>query len=71
DLEKYAQSLGLDMEKFKSCLDDKSAQDQVLNDYNAGRSFGISFTPTLIINDALIEGSPNLDVMSKLIDERL
>ncbi|MHB8831030.1 MAG: thioredoxin domain-containing protein [Patescibacteria group bacterium] len=71
DLEKYAQSLGLDTEKFKLCLDDKSAQDQVLNDYNAGRSFGISSTPTLIINDALIEGSPNLDVMSKLIDERL
>ncbi|MFA6099487.1 MAG: vitamin K epoxide reductase family protein [Patescibacteria group bacterium] len=71
DLEKYAQTLGLDMAAFKSCLDDSSAKNQVLYDYNAGRAFGITGTPTLIINDALIEGSPNLDVMSQLIDSRL
>lgn len=71
DLEKSAQTLGLDMPKFTSCLDDSSAKNQVLTDYNAGRAFGITGTPTLIINNALIEGTPNLDAMSKLIDERL
>lgn len=71
DLEKYASSLGLDMPGFRSCLEDPSAKNQVIYDYEAGRSFGISNTPTLLINDALIEGAPNLDAMSKLIDERL
>lgn len=71
DLEKSAQSLGLDMTKFKSCLDDPTAKNQVIYDYTAGRAFGISSTPTLIINDGLIDGTPNLDAMSKLIDERL
>lgn len=71
DLEKAAQSLGLDMNKFKTCLDDSSAKNQVIYDYNAGRAFGISSTPTLILNNGLIDGAPNLDAMSKLIDERL
>lgn len=71
DLERYAQGMGLDVKAFDKCLDDKTALSQVMYDYNAGRAFGISSTPTLIINDALIDGAPNLDAMSKLIDERL
>lgn len=71
DLEKSAQALGMDAEKFKACLDDPTAKAQVLADYNAGRSYGISGTPTIIINNALVDGTPNLDAMSKLIEERL
>jgi len=71
DLEKYAASLGMDMPGFKSCLEDPAAKSQVIYDYEAGRSFGISNTPTLIINDALIEGAPNLEALAKLVDERL
>ena len=71
DLERYAASLDLDMVSFKSCLEDPAAKSQVIYDYDAGRSFGISNTPTLIINDALIEGAPNLEALSKLVDERL
>ncbi|MFA6160913.1 MAG: vitamin K epoxide reductase family protein [Patescibacteria group bacterium] len=71
DLENYAKSISLDVTAFDACLDDPSAQHQVLYDYNAGRSFGISGTPTLILNNALIDGAPNLDTLSQLIDERL
>lgn len=71
DLEKHAQTVGLDLSSFRICLDDVSAKNQVIYDYNAGRSFGILGTPTLIINGALIDGTPNLDSLSKLIDERL
>lgn len=71
DLIGYALQLGLDRATFENCLEDKSALDQVNRDYRAGLWFGINGTPTLIINDALIEGAPGLESLSGLIEERL
>ncbi|HPN15241.1 MAG TPA: thioredoxin domain-containing protein [bacterium] len=71
DLIGYALQLGLNQADFEKCLEDKQALDQVQRDYRAGMWFGVIGTPTLIINDALIDGTPNLDSLSKLIEERL
>ncbi len=71
DLIRYAVSLGLNQQEFVDCLETETSLDQVMRDYRAGLWFGITGTPTLIINDALIEGTPNLESLSKLIEERL
>jgi len=70
-LESYAQDLGLNPEDFFSCLDSSDALDRVLKDRNDGRNLGVTGTPTIIINNAFIEGNPNLETLSELIDERL
>lgn len=71
DLLSYADKIGLNAKQFTSCLDDPAALKLVLQDRDAGLGFGVQGTPTLILNDAIIEGTPNLETMSKLIDERL
>lgn len=71
NLSAYASEIGLDMKRFEGCLDDPSALELVLQDREAGLGFGIQGTPTIILNDAIIEGTPNLESMSRLIDERL
>lgn len=71
DLIGYALQLGLNQVDFEKCLEDKKALDQVQGDYRAGLWFGITGTPTLIINETLIEGTPNLESLSELIEDRL
>lgn len=71
DAENYAQSLGLDMAAFKACEDNPATLTLVLKDRQDGQGFGITGTPTVIINDGLVDGAPNLETMSQLIDERL
>ncbi len=71
DAEGYAQSLGLDMDKFKACESDPATLALVLKDRQDGQGFGITGTPTVVINDGLVDGTPNLETMSQLIDERL
>ncbi len=71
DAESYAQALGMDMQAFKACEDAPETLALVLKDRQDAQAFGITGTPTMIINDGLIEGTPNLEAMSQLIDERL
>ncbi len=46
----YAQQLGLDVERFKSHLDDKSAKDKISLDYNSGLESGVDATPSFFVN---------------------
>jgi protein-disulfide isomerase len=46
----FAESLGLDMTKFKSCYDGSQFQSQVNKDMALGRDRGITGTPTLFVN---------------------
>ncbi len=68
---KLAEKLNLDSERFLSCLDSADAFNEVLLDRDAGRNLGVTGTPTIIINNDFIEGTPNFDALSALIEERL
>lgn len=46
----YAQSLGLDVERFKSDMDAKETKQKVSADYNGGVGFGVNSTPTFFLN---------------------
>jgi len=49
--ESYAQTIGLDLNKFKSDMDSERAKARVDADRQRGESLGIQTTPTLFINN--------------------
>lgn len=55
DLENYAEQMGMDLDAFKTCLDDPSAQEQVIRDRKEGEALGVKFTPSIYINGKLLE----------------
>lgn len=46
----YAQSLGLDVERFKNDMDAKETKQKVSANYNGGVGFGVNSTPTFFFN---------------------
>ncbi|MBI1833569.1 MAG: DsbA family protein [Candidatus Andersenbacteria bacterium] len=71
DLEKYAQELGLNMEAFRTALDEHTHRDVVAADVADGRALGIRGTPTLFINDQHYTGSYSATALKSSIDSAL
>lgn len=71
-LDRFAQTVGLDLEEFNSCLDSAKYRQQVLNAYDFGQEIGIDATPSfLIISDnkiVKITGNQPIDVFRKTLD---
>ncbi len=72
-LDRFASTVGLDLQKFNSCLDEQKYQDKVNRLYEFGREVGIDATPSfLVFNDEeiiKIRGNQPLQVFLKTIDE--
>jgi protein-disulfide isomerase len=71
DLENYAEEMGLDLGEFKTCLDDPTAQAQVIADRKDGEALGIQFTPSIFINGKLMEELLPPDELRSLINREL
>ena len=67
DFEDHATALGLDLERFTTCLDDGRMKENVRQDVEEGRRLEIKATPTLIINGRVIEGLPPPEKLATLI----
>lgn len=69
---KYAEEVGIDVEKFKADMSGMSAKQRVDNDLVRGRAAGVSSTPSVFINGRLI---PYAEVTStglrRIIDAEL
>jgi protein-disulfide isomerase len=70
-LDKYAQQLGLNMDKWKTALDTQSHKAEVDADAKAGNDAGISGTPAFLINGYFINGAQPFGKFRKLIDKAL
>jgi protein-disulfide isomerase len=57
DLERYAQELGLDMERFKSSLDSGRHKARIDSDMAAAGKAGIRGTPSFLINGRKLVGA--------------
>ena len=72
-LNKFAVSVGLDLNKFNQCINEGKYQNQVLEHYEFGQEIGIDATPSfLVFNDEKIikiRGNQPLEVFLKTIDE--
>jgi protein-disulfide isomerase len=71
DLENYAKDIGLDMDKFKSALDNRVHKAAVDADDKAGTDIGISGTPAFLINGYYVSGAQPYTKFKKLIDRAL
>lgn len=67
----YAQQLGLNMDTFKKCVDERSHQKQVEDDVNFASELGVRSTPTFFINGLAIVGAQPFDVFKQVIDLEL
>ena len=70
-LEKAAQEIGLNMEKFKQALDKGLYKDAVAKDSAEGTKAGASGTPTFFINGYRLVGAQPVDAFKKIIDQEL
>ena len=72
-LDRFAVTVGLDLEEFKTCLDDQKYQNRVIMLHEFGKEIGIDATPSfLVFNDQKIikiRGNQPLEVFLKTFDE--
>lgn len=66
DLMRRAAELRLNMDQFSACLEDKTVKDEIRKDLEDGDSLGVNQTPTVFINDTMIQGLPNADQLMDL-----
>ena len=71
DLERFAQTAGLDMPKFRAALDDRRHHDAVIAEGAAALALGIDGTPTTFINGKPLVGSKSFETVKQLVDEQL
>jgi protein-disulfide isomerase len=71
DLERYAQEIGLDMNRFKQALDSGKFKAAVQADLRQGGQLGVDGTPTFFINGRMLAGAMPFEAFKKVIDEEI
>jgi protein-disulfide isomerase len=69
DFEKYAESLGLDVEQFRTDLNSADVRDKVKKDENSARS--LRGTPTFFLNGKQIQTPGTYEAFKTLLQEEL
>ncbi|HXU82362.1 MAG TPA: thioredoxin domain-containing protein, partial [Polyangia bacterium] len=69
NLEKYAQEVGLDVNRFKSALDSGKFKTQVANDSAEGFRVGADATPTFFVNGRMVQGADYNQIKAIMDDE--
>ncbi len=67
----YATELGLDVNAFQTCLDEKRYASKVEEDLRYGYSIGVSSTPTFFVNGIAIVGAQPYEVFQQVIEKEL
>ena len=68
---KLAGDLGLDVDKFKTCIETSKYKQEVEDDFNYGQSVGVSGTPTFFINGIKLVGAQPYEAFKQIIDAEL
>jgi protein-disulfide isomerase len=71
DFELHASRLGLDMQVFRQCVQDRETQQIVEADIAAAESIRISGTPSFVINGIALHGAQGLKAFSEVIDSEI
>ncbi|MCF8060498.1 MAG: DsbA family protein [Bacteriovoracaceae bacterium] len=66
-----AVSVGLNKEKFTTCLDSGKFAKSIDSDIEEGQKVGVKSTPTFFVNGKMVNGAQPIEVFSELIDEEL
>lgn len=65
---RYAQELGLDVERFKEDMTSDAARDAVNRGYISAVAAGVSSTPTFFLNGEPVSVAPTVSAFAELID---
>lgn len=68
DLQKYAQVIGLDLEKFNTDLRDSSLREKVNRDYRKSVDLGINATPTFLLNEEKLRINSFYDIEERIYE---
>jgi len=71
DLEGYAKSLGLDMDKVHAFIESGAGKKAIAQDQKVARQIGAGGTPAFFINGVKLSGAQPFNAFKKVIDERL
>ena len=75
DLKQYAVQIGLDANKFNSCLDQGNKTQQVKDDITSGNNYGVNSTPSFFVNGKKAEWLSDKDgwytVLKRAIEAEL
>ena len=66
-----AVELEMDVDLFKSCVDQNTYAEKVRAGAVEARSFGITGTPGFLINGRVLTGAQPIEAFEKVIDEEL
>ena len=70
-LDKFANTVGLDLDKFDKCMSDNKYEQKVIDNYNFGQKIGIDGTPSFIIfegkNITKIVGAQPISVFEQVL----
>ncbi|PIT89601.1 disulfide bond formation protein DsbA [Candidatus Kuenenbacteria bacterium CG10_big_fil_rev_8_21_14_0_10_36_11] len=68
---KFAQSLGLDTEKFNTCYKDEKYKEKIAADYNLGIDSGVQGTPSNFVNNQSVPGAVPYEEFKQIIEQLL
>ena len=71
DLSKYAEEIGINVELFNQCLDSGKYESKVALDTEEAKSFGMTGTPSFLINDKILVGAQPFESFKQVIDQEL
>jgi protein-disulfide isomerase len=71
DFERHASELGLDMQAFRQCVQNRETQQIVEADIAAAERLRISGTPSFVINGIPLHGAQGLEAFSEIIDAEI
>jgi protein-disulfide isomerase len=70
-LAQYASEVGLDMEAFQLCVDERRYQADIETDVADGRAAGVAGTPAFFVNGIIMKGARPLEDFVSLIEKEL
>ncbi|MCC6876620.1 MAG: thioredoxin domain-containing protein [Sandaracinaceae bacterium] len=71
NLERFAQQIGLDMNRFRAALDNHTHQERIRQDQQMAQQMGASGTPSFFINGRNLRGAQPFEAFQRVIDEEL
>ncbi len=66
-----AKAIGIDPQKFKSCLETHKYAKQTTDDLTYGQQIGVNSTPSIFINGQLIVGAQPFETFKTVIDQEI
>jgi len=71
ELENIARDLGLDVGRFRRCLQSGRHHRRIKKDRQAAKEAGVTVTPTFVVNGKRLQGSQSVEDFSALIEKEL